>query len=111
MRFLVGTDLGVEYVYPGFSVHDDSALLQSGLTSLEALQAATRNAAESLGALNRTGTIEVGKAADLVLLGADPLVDIANTKKIVGVMRHGRFHDRGALDALLAQVAAHAPGR
>ncbi len=112
VRFLVGTDLGVKFVYPGFSVHDELGLLQNaGLTSLEALQAATRNAAESLGALNRTGTIEVGKAADLVLLGADPLVDIANTKKIVGVMRHGRFHDRGALDALLAQVAADAPVR
>jgi len=61
--------------------------------------------------LNRTGTIEVGKAADLVLLDADPLVDIANTKKIVGVMRNGRLHYRGALDALLAQVAADAPAR
>ena len=69
------------------------------------------DAAESLGALHRTGTIEVGKAADLVLLDANPLVDIANTKKIVGVMRNGRFHDRGALDALLAQVAADAPAR
>jgi imidazolonepropionase-like amidohydrolase len=112
VRFLAGTDLGVKYVYPGFSLHDElSALQKAGLTSMEALQAATRNAAESLRVLNRTGTIAVGKAADLVLLGADPLVDIGNTKQIVGVMRNGRFHDRGELDALLAKVAADAPAR
>ena len=112
VRFLVGTDLGVKYVYPGFSVHDELGLLQNaGLTSMEALQAATRNAAESLGVLNRFGTIEVGKAADFVLLDADPLMDIGNTKKIVGVMRNGRFHHRRELDALLAKVAADAPAR
>jgi imidazolonepropionase-like amidohydrolase len=112
VRFLTGTDLGGKYVYPGFSVHDELGLLQSaGMTSMEALQTATRNAAESLGVLNRTGTIEVGKAADLVLLDADPLTDIRNTTKIVGVMRNGRFHDRDELDSFLAKVATDAPAR
>jgi imidazolonepropionase-like amidohydrolase len=112
VRFLTGTDLGAKYVYPGFSVHDELGLLQNaGLTSMEALQTATRNAAESLGVLNRTGTIEVGKTADLVLLDADPLMDIRNSTKIVGVMRNGRFHDRKGLDGLLAKVAADAPTR
>jgi len=78
---------------------------------MEALQSATRNAAESLGVLNRTGTIEVGKAADLVLLSADPLTDIRNTTKLVGVIRNGRFHDRDGLDTLLANVATDAPNR
>ena len=112
VRFLVGTDLGTKYVYPGFSVHDELGLLRkAGLTSMETLQAATGNPAESLGVLNRTGTIEVGKSADLVLLDADPLIDIGNTKKIVGVMRNGRFYDRDELGALLAKVAADAPSR
>ncbi len=112
VRFLAGTDLGAKYAYPGFSLHDELGLLhKAGLTSMEALQAATRNAAESLGILHRSGTIELGKAADLVLLDADPLMDIRNTTKIVGVMRDGRFHDRGELDALLAKVAADAPAR
>lgn len=112
VRFLVGSDLGGKYVYPGVSVHEELGLLrQAGLTSMETLQAATRNSAESLGVLDRTGTIEVGKTADLVLLDADPLIDIGNTKKIVGVMRNGRFHDRAELDALLAKVAADAPTR
>ena len=112
VRFLVGTDVGARYVYPGFSVHEELGLLRDvGFTSMEILQAATRHAAESLGVLDRTGTIEVGKAADLVLLDADPLADIGNTKKIAGVMRTGRFHDRRELDALLAKVAADAPLR
>jgi imidazolonepropionase-like amidohydrolase len=112
VRFLAGTDLGVKYVYPGFSLHDELGLLQdAGLTSMEALQAATRNAAESLGVLNRTGTIEVGKSADLVLLDADPLIDIRNTAKVAGVMRSGRFRDRSELDGLLTKVAGDAPGR
>jgi imidazolonepropionase-like amidohydrolase len=112
VRVLVGTDLGVKYVYPGFSVHDELGLLRNaGLTNLEALQAATRNPAESLGVLSRTGTIEAGKTADLVLLDADPLIDIVNTKKIVGVMRNGRFFDRNELDAMLAKVASDASAR
>ena len=46
-----------------------------------------------------------------MLLGADPLADIRNTTKIVGVMRNGRFHDRDGLDGLLAKVSADAPAR
>ena len=112
VRFLVGTDLGVKYVYPGFSVHEELGLLRDvGLTPMEILLAATRHAAESLGVLDQTGPIEVGKAADLVLLDADPLADIGNTKRIAGVMRNGRFHDRRELDAMLAKVAVDAPLR
>ena len=79
VRFLAGTDRGgVPYLYYGFSLHDELALLvEAGFTPLEALQAATRNAAEFLG-LKDTGTIEPNRRADLVLLAADPLADSAN---------------------------------
>ena len=102
---LAGTDTaaGVR-VYPGFSLHEELALLvQAGLSPMEALQAATRNAGKYLD-LADTGTVEKGKRADLVLLDADPLEAIANTRKIQAVVLAGRYFSRGDLDALLHQV-------
>jgi imidazolonepropionase-like amidohydrolase len=107
--FLAGTDLGNAYIYPGFSLHDELALLvEAGFTPLEALKAATRNPAEFLGLLDSLGTVEKGKIADLVLLTADPLKDIRNTQKIEAVVVNGRFLDREELDKLLAQAEANA---
>jgi hypothetical protein len=92
---LAGTDLVDPYIYPGFSLHDELALLvrEVGLTPREALRAATRDAAALVGALDSTGTIERGKAADLVLLGADPLADIANVRRVESVVVGGRLID------------------
>ena len=79
VALLAGTDVGLPYLFPGFSLQDQLALLvEAGLTPLEALQAATRNTAESVGLSAEVGTIEVGKLADLVLLDADPLASIKN---------------------------------
>ena len=112
VRFLVGTDLAVPLIFPGSSVHEELAwLVKAGLTPMEALVAGTRNGAEAVGRLSDLGTIEKGKFADLVLLNADPLADIANTQKIAAVIANGRLFKREALDALLAQVAKEAPGR
>ncbi len=106
---LAGTDTaaGVR-VYPGFSLHDELELLvQAGLTPMQALQAATLNAGKYLG-LADTGTIEKGKRADLVLLGANPLQDIKNTRKIQSVVLAGRYFSSADLDHLLAEVEAEA---
>lgn len=104
---LAGTDIAGPRLYPGFSLHDELALLvQAGLTPLEALQAATRNAARALGRLDNTGTVTSGKRADLVLLEANPLDDITHVSRIRGVVAGGRWFDRRALDALLEEVAA-----
>ena len=109
VRILAGTDLGNPYVYPGFSLHDELALLvQAGLTPLEALQTATINPAKFFGKEKELGTIEKGKLADLVLLDANPLEDINNTRKINAVVLNGRLLDRAALDKLLADVEAAA---
>ena len=102
---LAGTDTaaGVR-VYPGFSLHKELVLLvQAGLTPMQALQAATRNPGRFLG-LSDTGTIAQGKRADLVLLDANPLQNIANTQKIRGVVLAGRYFSRQDLDALLDRV-------
>lgn len=108
VRFLAGTDAGDLYAIPGFSLHRELELLvEAGLTPMQALQSATRNAAEFLGDANG-GTIEPGKRADLVLLDADPLASIGNTRAIAAVALAGRWFDRAALDELLSDAAAAA---
>jgi len=105
VKLLAGTDMPQAFVYPGFSLHDELAVLvQSGLTPLEALRTATYNPAEFLGALDSLGTVARGKVADLVLLNADPLADIRNTRRISAVIANGRVFDSAARTALLAHV-------
>src|SRR5262249_23122633 len=77
-------------------------LVEAGLTPMAALQAATANAAAYLGQSASTGTIESGKAADLVLLDANPLENITNTTHIAGVIFGGRILSRRELDSMLA---------
>jgi imidazolonepropionase-like amidohydrolase len=105
---LAGTDLGVKWISPGSSLHDELALLvEAGLTPMEALQAATRNPARFFHI--KEGTIEVGQSANLVLLNANPLDSIRNTQRIYAVILEGRFFDRSQLDALLS--LPRAPGK
>lgn len=82
-------------------LHDELvALVRAGLTPLDALRASTRDAAEFLGRLADEGTIEAGKKADLVLLEADPLRDIANTRRVAAVVLGGRLLRGADLQAL-----------
>jgi len=113
VQLLAGTDLGVTMIYPGFSLHDELALLAEAarVPPVRVLQAATRNAAMVLGIVDSVGTIAIGMAADLVLLDANPLADIRNTRRIRAVIARGRLFDRAALDSLLARGARAArPG-
>ena len=102
---LAGSDTGNPFCFPGFSLHDELALLvKAGLTPTESLRAATLNPAKFFGLDQKLGTIEQGKLADLVLLEANPLEDIRNTQRIDAVITNGRFYDRKALDKMLAQA-------
>jgi imidazolonepropionase-like amidohydrolase len=101
---LAGSDVLNPYCFPGFSLHDELEwLVKAGLTPMAALQAATRNPALFLGQ-PEAGTIEPGKLADLVLLDADPLEDIRNTRRIATVVANGRLYSREAIAGLLAQA-------
>ncbi|HKP30174.1 MAG TPA: amidohydrolase family protein [Gemmatimonadales bacterium] len=104
---LPGTDFTVQFLFPGSSAQEEVAELvrQVGMTPHEAIQAASRRSAELVGLGAETGTIERGKSADLFLVDADPLADITNTQRVVGVARGGRFFDRAELDSLLADAA------
>ena len=105
VKLLAGTDTPEAFVFPGFSLHEELELLvRSGLSPLEALRAATYNPAEYLGALDSLGTVGRGKVADLVLLDANPLTDIRNTRRISTVIANGRVFDRARLNELLHHV-------
>ena len=102
---LVGTD----YVVAGADVHRELGhLVEAGLSPAEALRAATLDPARYAGREADFGTVEAGKVADLVLLDADPLADIAHTQRIRAVVFGGDLYDREALDGIQAVVRRRA---
>jgi outer membrane lipoprotein SlyB len=110
MTLLAGSDLGAPLLVPGFSMHDELELLVTlaGMTPLQALRSATILPARINGLGDSLGSIEEGKLADMVLLEANPLTDIRNTRKISAVIANGRLIDRAALDQILAAAQAAA---
>ena len=98
VRMMAGTDAPIPGVVPGFSLHDELKLLvAAGLTPYEALGTATANAGEFLGPPGDFGTVTVGARADLLLLDANPLADVANATRRSGVMLRGRWLAEGEL--------------
>jgi imidazolonepropionase-like amidohydrolase len=107
VTILAGTDAGFlnSFNYPGIGLHDELTLfVRYGLTPLQALRAATIDAARFLGRERTHGRVAPGMAADLVLLEADPLLDIGATRRIDTVILRGEVYDRAALDAMLERV-------
>ena len=109
VQFLAGTDAPALGQVPGFSLHDELALfVQVGFSPLEALRTATINPAQFFARQKDLGTIEPGKLADLVLLDANPLDDIGNTRRISAVIVNGRYLGKDTLRTMLAVVEADA---
>lgn len=103
---LAGTDAPNPYVFTGFDLALEIARLhEAGLSRDEALAAATRNPALFLGRAGKMGIVAPGAMADLLLLEADPRRDLGALRAIAGVMHQGRWKDRAALDAMLADIA------
>lgn len=95
---LTGTDTGNPFAFPGYGVHEELRLMvDAGVEPMDALAAATANAASFFKEENQWGSIAVGQAADLLILEADPVADIANTRRIAHVIQGGRSIDRGRL--------------
>lgn len=86
-------------------------LVEAGHTPQQALWSATIGPAQFAGLDSAVGALVPGKAADLVILDADPLADITNTRRIQAVIQAGRVYDRAMLDSLLASVRAPTPSR
>jgi imidazolonepropionase-like amidohydrolase len=104
VSLLSGTDLSF-LIAPGFSLHDELELMvEAGLTAAEALRTATVNPAR-LFPSQAAGTVAAGQPADLLLLDANPVMDVRSTRRIRGVVLRGRFLNRKSLDELLLQAA------
>ena len=102
---MAGTDASDVGPVAGYGIHDElQELVNDGLTPFQALQTATVNPARYFGKVDDTGTIQVGSRADLVLMEANPLSDISNTRKVAGVMVRGRWLERQELDRLVNAV-------
>jgi Amidohydrolase family len=105
VQIMPGTDAGVAFAFPGFSLHDELELLvEAGLTPLDALRAGTLAPARFLAATDSLGTIAPGRVANLVLLAGNPLERIGATRQIDAVVLRGRLLDRAHLDRLLDSV-------
>jgi imidazolonepropionase-like amidohydrolase len=99
---LTGTDAPLRNSPPGFGLHEELYLLtRGGLSSFQALRAATLEPARYFEMTDSSGTIAPGQLADLVLLAANPLTDIRNTRRISAVVANGRYFDARARMRLL----------
>lgn len=106
-RVLLGTDTANPFVIPGFSIHEElQNFVDAGLTPYQALKAGTSDAAEFLKKQDEFGTVAVGRRADLILLEANPLDDVRNAARRVGVMVHGRWFSEAELQDRLEKLAA-----
>ena len=103
----VGTDATAVCTVPGVSFHDEmDELIGAGLGSADVLRMATLEAAKAMRMDAQIGTIEVGKTADLVVLDANPLENIGNTRRVSGVMTQGVWLSKTALDANLRHASS-----
>ena len=107
VRMLIGTDAMNTGVVPGSSTHDElEELVTAGLTPFEALRAATANAAEFLAVPGQRGVIAVGQNADLLLLDANPLENVANSRRIAGVVLRGQWLSSENIARMLTELSA-----
>lgn len=103
---MVGTDLVVPGIIPGYSVHEEMVIWQeAGIPPADVLRSATLVPAQFMGLAERLGTVAEGKTASLVLLTANPLEDIRNAQVIEAVFLRGQYYSRADLDRLLDEAA------
>jgi hypothetical protein len=102
---MAGSDSPEWFLVQGFSVHDElETFVKAGLSNYAALETATKNPASYLGLIGSKGTVEVGKDADLIILDADPLKDISNSKTVNTVILNGIPYGQADLQRLLGSA-------
>jgi len=107
VQLLLGTDTVKPGVLPGYSLHDELVnFVSTGMSPYEALRAGTADAARFLDRGSDFGVVAAGRRADLLLLEANPLDDVRNTTKIVGVMVAGRWFTADDLKKRLVSMRA-----
>ncbi len=110
-KIMAGSDTPEFLFLYGFSQHRElKALTDAGLSNYAALEAGTRNAHEYFGTINKMGTIEKGKQADMILLNANPLENISATENRAGVMLKGKWYTQGELNGWLNAIAPKIAG-
>lgn len=110
-KIMAGSDTPEFLFLYGFSQHRElKALADAGLSNYAVLAAGTRNAHEFLGTINRSGTIQKGKQADLILLNSNPLDSIGATEDRMGVMLKGKWYTQSELNGWLDEIAPKIAG-
>ena len=110
VKILMGTDAPQQFSIPGFSLHRELQVMRdAGMSPYDILKSGTVNVGEYFKKQDSFGTIEPGRRADIVLLNANPLEDIANTSKVEGVMVRGRWFSRADIDTRLGKIRAKYP--
>jgi hypothetical protein len=109
-RILMGTDAPQQFSVPGFSLHREFPRMRAaGMSPYDILATGTRNVGEYFQRNDTFGTVAVGRRADLLLLDADPLADVANLQRIAGVMARGRWVPADEIRTRLEAIAARNP--
>lgn len=107
----LGSDAPQFFNVPGFSIHHELRMMvATGLTPYEVLATGTREPARYFGTAEDFGTVEPGRRADLILLEADPLDDVANVQRRAGVMVRGQWLPEEEIQARLEEIAAYVAG-
>jgi imidazolonepropionase-like amidohydrolase len=107
VRILMGTDAPQQFSVPGFSLHRElKRMAAAEMSPYDILATGTRNSGEYFKNADTFGAIAPAQRADLVLLDADPLADVANVSRISGVMVRGRWLPKSEIDARLERIAA-----
>jgi imidazolonepropionase-like amidohydrolase len=102
----LGSDAPQFFNVPGFSIHHEMRMMAAaGLSPYEVLVTGTRNPARYFGASETFGTVAPGKRADLILLEANPLMDLANLRRLAGVMVRGQWFSKADIEARLDGIA------
>jgi hypothetical protein len=106
VAILMGTDAPQAFSVPGYSLHREVvSMREAGMTPWQILVSGTTAVARHFGTEAETGTVTRGKRADLIVLGADPLADIANIARVEGIMVGGRWLPRAEIERRLGEIA------